>query len=651
MAENYYDASYLDMMYLCNDLMRKLKIGELTISILIEALWNLDDSKLIDFFINELGFFHSQKEIEEYVDKNIRNLLRESKVEEFEIDYNRIISDEIHEDTGKYFIIQIEGDKDLKIKLSKDFSNVQEKMFELVDTGLLKIPFTPFSMVIALFENEDKTFKEFFERMDIKYENAKAFFMEYIRINNLVIPQNISDFVMNYQDIIKLDITKPNPILMRDKEAEKLWNILAKKTKSNAIIVGREGVGKSALVEKITYDIITRKCPKKFFDYNVLFLDVNALIAGTNLRGQAEEKILNLVNYIENTENVILFIDEVHTILNAGSVRDGDMTLSTALKPCLARGNVSIIGATTTDEYERYFSNDLALRRRFEKIEISEPFTCEVGDMIKNKVKSLSEFHDVTISKELVEFCIFIAGCFYFEKNNPDKTLDLIDTSMSIASLKDKKAVDKSDILESVDAYIDMYKNMTEAQKKEVAYHETGHLTVGLFSRIKENSDFLAISIMPADNYYGVVVTEGKKNTYHSSSYEYYIDRIAFCLAGRVGEKIFTKEISSSAASDLNKATQIAYNMVTEFGLIKNGSNELLNQNRVYGNCSEKSEEAIEIEVNRIISESYKRAEEIIKLHYDFFDTITKKLLEKGILTKKEIDEVYYSSLKKNQKV
>ena len=162
-----------------------------------------------------------------------------------------------------------------------------------------------------------------------------------------------------------------------------------------------------------------------------------------------------------------------------------------------------------------------------------------------------------------------------------------------------------------------------------------------MFSELKENNDFLAISIMPAENYIGVVVYEPKMNKYNSSSYEYYMDDIACDLAGRVGEKIFTNKNSSGARVDLKYATQTAYNMVTEYGLIKSSSNELLNQNRVYCNCTEKTEEAIEVEVNRIISEGYKRAEEIIKTHMDFFNMIVKKLLEKGVLTKTEIEEVY----------
>ena len=173
----------------------------------------------------------------------------------------------------------------------------------------------------------------------------------------------------------------------RDKEVSKLMRILAKATKRNAILVGAGGVGKSTIVDILTWLIVTNNCPTVFSDSIVVSLDVSAMIAGTHFRGTAEQRFVDLANFLEENPKCILFIDEIHNILGAGACKEGELDLANSLKPILAKGVTRVIGATTDGEYEKYFSQDAALKRRFEKIVINEPKVNEVYPMIENQIK------------------------------------------------------------------------------------------------------------------------------------------------------------------------------------------------------------------------------------------------------------------------
>ena len=146
-------------------------------------------------------------------------------------------------------------------------------------------------------------------------------------------------------------------------------------------------------------DDCTGNCPKKFKDCKIISLDVNGIVAGTKYRGMAEERIQQLINFLERNPNVILFVDEIHLLLGAGACVEGEVDLANALKPILARGDTRVIGATTVTEYKKYFSKDGALKRRFEEIYVKEPKTTEVYEMIKNQIKLLESAHGTKISK------------------------------------------------------------------------------------------------------------------------------------------------------------------------------------------------------------------------------------------------------------
>ena len=527
----------------------------------------------------------------------------------------------------------------ISVPVDEEVSKVFEKLLEII--GKFNITeIEPLHITSAMFMTDNKDFKQFFRDIDANYDEAKKHFHPDRILVCGVIPFQLAGFLSTMND--KVDGKSPCEILCRDKETEAIWNICLKKNKRNTIIVGEPGVGKSALIEKLTHDINSGKCPEKFKKYKVIVLDVNALIAGTSYRGDAEERIKDLINFLETHHDVILFIDEVHTILGASSCFEGEMDLANALKPILARGDTIVIGATTEEEYEKYFKKDGALSRRFEKVEVKEPLAEKVYPMIKNKLLALTKYHGVTISREMVDYSILVASCFAFEKKNPDKTLDLIDRAMVSAVRSGKDHVDKDCVLNNFGIYFEMWDLMSEETKKEVAYHEAGHYIVGKASGRLIRHNWLAVSIMPAEHYLGVTVYEDDDRKVPFCNTDYYIDSIAFCLGGRVAENMFRKDFTSGASADLEQATKEAFHLVSKLGM---GNDSI--ENRVYLNTenypmfSEKAVNIINDEVNKVVKKSFERATKILEVNTDILEAIVAALVENRIMSETELDAIW----------
>ena len=539
------------------------------------------------------------------------------------------------------------NEKPLTVPLDGDVATLIERMVNLMveyDVHVIE----PSFWVVIMFETKNDYFKNYVKDLYISYyEMRKVFTVEKIFIKR-IIPKDLSSFMFVLNETI--DARKPCEILKRDEEVDKLWNIMLKKNKRNAVIVGEAGVGKTALVEKITYEIEKKTSPEEFFDYNVISLDVNSLIAGTTFRGDAEQRIMDLIKFLEEKDNVILFIDEVHTILGAGSCFEGEMDLANALKPILARGDTIVIGATTMDEYDKYFKKDAALNRRFEMVVVKEPKACDVYEMIKNKIRVLSKFHGVKITKRMVDYTIMIASCFAFEKKNPDKTLDLIDRAMVSAKRDGKKEVDKETILKNFDIYFKMWDEMSEDQKNQVAYHELGHYIVGKASGRLLDQDYLAVSIMPAEDYIGVTVHEDNDSKVLFANMDYYIDLVASKLGGRAGESRYCDDFTSSASQDLINATDIAFYVVSKLGM---GNDKL--KNKIYLNTTdkpmftEKVTNKLNKETDKLIKKAYERAKEILDENADILEVLVPELVEKKIMSEKELDMIWRKVVKKRK--
>ena len=462
----------------------------------------------------------------------------------------------------------------------------------------------------------------------------------YTKTSEMAIPRKLSSFLYVLNE--KFSPTeKECSILGREDETNQLIKILSKATKRNAILVGEPGVGKTAIVEKLAWQITTGNCPEKFKNLKIIVLEVNSILAGTQYRGSAEERFDELIKFLEQNPDCILFIDEIHTILGAGACRDGDLDLANALKPILARGETRVIGATTSEEYEKYFSKDGALKRRFEKIIVKEPHSDEVYDMIKNQISRLEEFHNTVMPKELIDFTILNASCFNYETKNPDRTLDLIDKSMATAELANRHFVSREDILSNFAIRKKQFENMSKERKMAIAYHESGHYILNIFSaELRECSNTLAVSIMPAEGYLGVNVEEENENYVPSNTKSFYIQQIGKLLAGRIAEKMYSSEITSGARSDSRKATEIAKNMVMSYGLSNTFGNHVYEKDGKNLLCDNTKVQEINKEIDGILVEAEKYATGILNNHKKELELIVEGLMQNGILSKKDLDEI-----------
>ena len=241
------------------------------------------------------------------------------------------------------------------------------------------------------------------------------------KVSNTPILDNFS------RDLIKLaEEGKIDPVVGRDKEVKRIAQILSRKKKNNAVIVGDAGVGKSALVEKLALMILKGDCPTNLLDKRIMSLDLTSLVAGTKYRGQFEERIKAIINELQEAPNVIIFIDELHTMVGAGNA-SGAMDAANILKPALARGEIQCIGATTFDEFKKHIEKDGALVRRFQKVILKEPTLSETVEILKNLKKSYEEFHKVSYEDGVIETIVKLSARYITDRQFPDKAIDVLD--------------------------------------------------------------------------------------------------------------------------------------------------------------------------------------------------------------------------------
>jgi len=219
---------------------------------------------------------------------------------------------------------------------------------------------------------------------------------------------------------------KIDPVIGRDKEVKRVLQILSRKKKNNVVVVGDAGVGKSALVEKLALMIVKGDCPPSLLDKRIVSLDLTSLVAGTKYRGQFEERVKAILNELQNEPNVVVFIDELHTMVGAGNA-SGSMDAANILKPALARGEIQCIGATTFDEYKKHIEKDSALVRRFQKIILKEPTENETIQILSNLKTSYESYHKVNYEENVIETIVKLSGRFITDRQYPDKAIDVLD--------------------------------------------------------------------------------------------------------------------------------------------------------------------------------------------------------------------------------
>ena len=293
-------------------------------------------------------------------------------------------------------------------KLGQDIAHMEEVIYDLVDDPALPIPDT---------RSKDRKQEDwsFLEDLDqpVKY------LTEYCTDLNL--------------EACQVD---QNPITSRDSEIEDLIEILSRKDKSNAVLVGEAGVGKTAVVEGLAQKIINGDVPTHIAVSSIYSVDIASMIAGTQYRGQFEERFKGLLKEVEGRNDIILFFDEIHTMIGAGSSNDSSLDAANMLKPALARGTIKCIGATTSKEYKKSFDKDPSIKRRFDKVEISEPTKAQTEAMIKGSLPHYEKYHKVKYTNKNIQDILDLSEIYLSHKKFPDKAFDIVDHVGSRAKIK-----------------------------------------------------------------------------------------------------------------------------------------------------------------------------------------------------------------------
>ena len=245
---------------------------------------------------------------------------------------------------------------------------------------------------------------------------------------------------------------KLDKVIGRDTETERVIQILNRRQKNNPCLIGEPGVGKTAIAEGLAQRIAAGNVPYKLRDKEVFLLDLTALVAGTQFRGQFESRMKSLIGEIKECGNIILVIDEVHNLVGAGDA-EGSMNAANILKPALSRGEIQVIGATTFAEYRKYIEKDAALERRFQPVSVAEPTIAEASQIMQGIAKAYAEFHGVSISPEIAHQCVVLSERYITDRFLPDKAIDLLDEACSDVNLRCKEISELAELKKERDDY------------------------------------------------------------------------------------------------------------------------------------------------------------------------------------------------------
>jgi len=319
----------------------------------------------------------------------------------------------------------------------EELENIQKQMSKIFeDLNLSGDMEDPFSKLMNMeFGSEDDDFdiidKEDINRDNIKIDEKKSDEKKAFKKVKL---KTLDKFGENL--IEKAKNNKIDKIIGRDKEIDRVIQILNRRNKNNPVLIGEPGVGKTAIAEGLAVRIIEKKVPVKLLDTIIYLLDMTSIVAGTQFRGQFEGRMKAIIKEAKEHGNVILVIDEVHNIMGAGEVHGGVMNAANILKPALAKGEVQIVGATTLDEYRKYIEKDSALERRFQPVIVDEPTIEETIEILKGIKKYYEDYHKVRISDKVIEEAVKMSEKYITDRFLPDKAIDIIDEASSRINLR-----------------------------------------------------------------------------------------------------------------------------------------------------------------------------------------------------------------------
>ena len=304
----------------------------------------------------------------------------------------------------------------------------------------------------------------------------------------------LSVFVINLNEQARLG--KIDPLIGREKEVTRAVQILSRRRKNNPLFVGASGVGKTAIAQGIAHQIVHQKVPDCLSHETIFMLDIGSLIAGTKYRGDFEKRLKTILSELNKRQNSILFIDEIHTIIGAGSVSGGSLDASNLLKPALADGSLKCIGSTTYEEYRRIFEKDHALSRRFQKIDVSEPSINQSIQILHGLRKYYQSYHNLRYTNTALKAAVELSHRYMMDKKLPDKAIDVIDEAgayqQTLVKSKRKKLINNSDIEEIVAQISGIPSQSVSKDDKEVLKNLSSNLKLSVFGQDNAVDDLSA---------------------------------------------------------------------------------------------------------------------------------------------------------------
>lgn len=288
-----------------------------------------------------------------------------------------------------------------------------------------------------------------------------------------------------------------DPIIGREKEILRVSEILCKRKKNNVILIGEPGVGKTAIAEGIALSIVQKTCANALMNFEVFSLDLTSMVAGSKFRGDFEKRLKSVLKNIQAKKNVILFIDEIHMLVGAGSSGGGNMDAANILKPLLASGNLRCIGATTFQEYKNHFAKDKALGRRFISVEVQEPSKADCYEILKRVAPLYEKHHNVSYTQDAIKACVDLSDIYIQDRFLPDKAIDLLDEAGVNLDNKKKRIIDKKQIQESLSRFVNIPKEVLKSDEKKLLQNLEKTLQQEIFSQeeaIKQISQVIRIN-------------------------------------------------------------------------------------------------------------------------------------------------------------
>lgn len=509
---------------------------------------------------------------------------------------------------------------------------ISSKILELIEESLPQECCTAISIsnydclplecdILKVFENASEIAQKTGGKFTVEVENLfdayvklhPEFFLQFIsklksEPDYLEIPDDFASF---------LTILKTNKFCSiggMDHELLDIMHTLLKHSKHNVLLIGDSDICKTSIVKKLAWQISTRNCPEDLKNAVVLSLDIYSLIKSLY---KYEEIFIKLIDFLESLQFCILFINL--TLITSD--------VANFLDQIILKDNIRVICSATAE-------NPIIQSSQFEKVYVVEPKSSEVYSIIIAQVQNFKQYHGVNISKENIDYAMYLASCFDYQTPKTIRTLNLIDKSMVCAKCNNHKFVTKKDIINSYSIYFKHFKELSVEEKISVAYHEAGHFIVGKFS---ESLTFncLAVSIVPVGDCSGITVFDDS-DIRSNSDLDFFKEQIACILAGRIAESHYTNGLSAKASADLKDASDLAFEVVTQYALdpkypyriyVIDGYNQQLIEN-AYKQADE------------LLKRSYEYAENMLKEHLEDLNLIVSELVKHGILSGPELEKI-----------